>query len=104
MRARQVAAARAVWGGMLLAASRSVLRERRELAAVGTALGARHLAQAAVTLRSPHGFVARWAWTADAAHSVSMLALAGLAPRWRRLALTSAAGAATWAYAARKAR
>jgi hypothetical protein len=48
--------------------------------------------------------VARWAWTADAAHSVSMLALAGLAPRWRRLALASAAGAATWACAARKAR
>jgi hypothetical protein len=104
MRARQVAAARAVWGGVLLAASRSVFRERRELAAVGTALGARHLAQAAVTLRSPHGFVARWAWTADAAHSVSMLGLAGRSPRWRRLALTSAAGAATWAYAARKAR
>jgi hypothetical protein len=104
VRARQVAAARAVWGGVLLAASRSVFRERRELAPVTSALGARHLAQAAVTLRSPHGFVARWAWTADAAHSVSMLALAGLAPRWRRLALASAAGAATWAYAAREAR
>jgi hypothetical protein len=104
VRARQVAAARAVWGGVLLAASRSVFRERRELATVTSALGARHLAQAAVTLRSAHGFVARWAWTADAAHSVSMLALAGLAPRWRRLALASAAGAATWACAARKAR
>jgi hypothetical protein len=104
VRARQIAAARAVWGDVLLAASRSVFREQRERAAVGTALGARHLAQAAVTLRSPHSFVARWAWTVDAAHGVSMLALAGRSPRWRRFALTSAAGAATWAYAARKAR
>ncbi|GLY42798.1 hypothetical protein Amsp01_088210 [Amycolatopsis sp. NBRC 101858] len=102
MKARQVAAAHAVWGGALVATSRSVFREQREMAAVGTALGVRHVVQAAVTLAKPES--TRWMWIIDAAHGVSMLGLTAVAPRWRTFALTGAASAATWAFAARKAR
>ncbi|WP_284740310.1 hypothetical protein [Amycolatopsis sp. RTGN1] len=65
-------------------------------------LGVRHVVQAAVTLAKPQS--TRWMWTIDAAHGVSMLGLAAAAPRWRTFALTSAAGATTWAIAARTAR
>lgn len=68
-----------------------------------TLLGARHLAQSAVTLWRPSGVVARWAWTADGAHCASLLGLAALSPRWRRPALINAAVAAGWACVTRAA-
>lgn len=100
-RARRLAVARAVWSGALLTASRTVLPQHRT---VLTVLAARHLTQAVLTFRRPEGFAARWAWTADVAHGVSMLGLARLSPAWRPFALSSAASAAVWAYSARKAR
>ncbi|WP_410671510.1 hypothetical protein [Amycolatopsis sp. cmx-4-68] len=95
---RGVAAARVVWGGGVLVASRYLPVPRK----VALALGFRHLAQAAAELRRPDGVVARWGWTADAAHSASMLAWAAVSPRWRTAALANAVVAATWARAARR--
>ncbi|MGK3208066.1 hypothetical protein [Amycolatopsis sp. MEPSY49] len=94
---REIAAARMVWAGGVLIASRH-LPVPRKFAVV---LAVRHLAQGAATLRRPDGVVARWGWTADAAHSVSMLGLAAVSPRWRAAALTNAVVAAAWARAAR---
>jgi hypothetical protein len=94
---RPVAAARVVWGTGVLVASR-YLPVPRKLALV---LAARHLAQAGATLRRPDGVVARWGWTADVAHSVSMLGLAAVSRRWRAAALANAVVAAAWARAAR---
>lgn len=94
---RRVAAARVAWGGGVLVASRYLPVPRK----VVLALGIRHLAQAAAVLRRPDGVIARWGWTIDAAHSVSMLGLAAVSPRWRTAALANAAVAAGWARAAR---
>ncbi len=94
---RRVAAARAVWGGGVLVASRYLPVPRK----VALVLGLRHLAQAAATLRRPDGVVARWGWTADVAHSASMLGLAAISRRWRTAALANAVVAAAWATAAR---
>ncbi|MET8853115.1 hypothetical protein [Amycolatopsis sp. NPDC004625] len=94
---RGVAAARAVWGGGVLVVSRYLPVPRK----VGLALGARHLAQAAAVLRRPEGVVARWGWTIDVTHSLSMLGLAAVSRRWRAPALANAVVAAGWARAAR---
>ncbi|WP_043786668.1 hypothetical protein [Amycolatopsis rifamycinica] len=93
---RGVAAARAVWGTGIVAASRSLPVPRE----VALALGLRHLAQATAVLRRPDGLVARWGWTIDVAHGVSMLGLAVVSPRWRTAALANAVVAAAWARAA----
>ncbi|MEU4247953.1 hypothetical protein AB0F15_11120 [Amycolatopsis sp. NPDC026612] len=94
---RRVAAARIVWGGGVLAASRYLPVPRK----VVLALGFRHLAQGAAVLRRPDGVVARHGWTIDVAHSVSMLGLAAVSRRWRAAALANAVTAAVWARAAR---
>jgi hypothetical protein len=94
---RAIAAARALWGGGLVAVSRHLPVPRN----VVLALGIRHLAQAAATWRRPDGVVARWGWTLDVAHSVSMLGLAAVSRRWRGAALANAVVAAAWVRAAR---
>jgi hypothetical protein len=94
---RGVAVARAVWGGGILVASRSLPVPRK----VALALGIRHLAQATAVLRRPEGLLARWGWTIDLAHGVSMLGLAAVSRRWRAAALANAVVAAAWARAAR---
>lgn len=94
---RGVAVARTVWGGGLLVASRYLPVPRN----VVLALGFRHLVQGAVAMRRPDGIVARWGWTADAAHSVSMFGLAAVSRRWRVAALANAVVAAGWARAAK---
>jgi hypothetical protein len=87
------------WGAALLIDPRRVLRATGadpELAgAVGAArvLGARHLLQAAVLAARP-GPTARWAAAIDGLHVCSMLALAVVAPSYRRPALASAQVAA----------
>ncbi|NBH11575.1 short-chain dehydrogenase, partial [Amycolatopsis sp. SID8362] len=81
-----VAKARLVWGLGVLAMSRRLPIPRK----VAVVLAARHLLQAAATLRRPDGVVARWGWTADVAHGVSMLGLAAVSPRWRAAATANA--------------
>ncbi|MGW4487401.1 hypothetical protein ACWEOE_26580 [Amycolatopsis sp. NPDC004368] len=68
-----------------------------------TALGLRHLVQAAVTLRWPHSAAARRAWLVDGAHSLSMAGLAAASKRWRGPAAARAVTAAVWAIATRAA-
>ena len=94
---RGIAAARVVWGGGLVLASRFLPIPRK----VVLALGFRHLAQGAAVLRRPDGVVARHGWTIDVAHSVSMLGLTVVSRRWRAAALANAVTAAAWARAAR---
>ncbi|MEV4058377.1 hypothetical protein AB0J55_44830 [Amycolatopsis sp. NPDC049688] len=94
---RGVATARAAWGGGVLVVSRYLPVPRK----MALALGFRHLAQAAAVLRRPEGVVARWGWTIDVTHSVSMLVLAAVSRRWRAAALANAVVAAGWARAAR---
>jgi hypothetical protein len=94
--ARRVAWGRAAWGAALLTSS--VVRSRPSAATrIAGVLGARHLVQAAVTLRSPESAPARWAWLADVAHCATALAAARVSRRWRVPALTNAATAAAWA-------
>ncbi|WP_329048925.1 hypothetical protein OG738_40155 [Amycolatopsis sp. NBC_01488] len=95
--AKRIARARLVWAGGVLLGSR-VLPVPRKVALV---LAARHLVQGAAALRRPDGVVARWGWTADVAHSLSMVGLAALSRRWRAAALANAVVAAGWARAAR---
>jgi hypothetical protein len=94
---RRVALVRAGWGAGVLVASRYLPVPRK----VALVLAARHLGQAAAALRRPDGVVARWGWTADVAHSLSMLGLAAASRRWRTAALANAVAAAAWARAAR---
>jgi len=94
---RGVEVARAVWGGGVLAASGHLPVPRK----VALLLGFRHVVQAAAALRRPDGLVARWGWTADVAHSASVLGLAAVSRRWRTAALANAVVAAGWARAAR---
>jgi hypothetical protein len=94
---RRVAAARTAWGGGVLVSWRYLPIPRK----AALLLGFRHLAQAAATARRPDGVVARWGWTADVAHSVSMLGVAVVSRRWRAAALANVVVAAAWARAAR---
>lgn len=96
---------RAVWGaGLLLAPDRmlGLVGDRSpEVERLTRLLGARHVAEAA-TLVATRGTrpPPRWPVAMDAVHALSMLALAAIAPRHRRAALTSAgiaAGLVAWA-------
>ncbi|MEV4145838.1 hypothetical protein AB0J40_19350 [Amycolatopsis sp. NPDC049691] len=95
--AKRVARARLLWAGGVLFAARYLPIPRK----IAVVLAARHLVQAAAALRRPAGLVARFGWSADAAHSASMLVWAAVSRRWRAAALTNAAVAAAWARAAR---
>lgn len=96
-----VRSVRAAWGGLLLSRPATVLRVLgvHDDTAVGVArvLGARHVVQAAVTSRV--GWAAKLGPVVDLLHAASMLALAKASPEHRRAALTSAAGATTFAVA-----
>lgn len=63
-------------------------------AAVARVLGARHVLQAVVTVAAPTGRVLGAGALVDASHGSTDVALAAVAPRWRRIALADAALAA----------
>jgi hypothetical protein len=102
---RWLAAAESVAGSLLLARPHVV---GRAVAGDGTApaawllrvLGARLLAQGLALLRDPGRRMATAGAAADAAHGLSMVALAAGSPRYRRPALISAAAAVASAGAA----
>ncbi|NKQ54322.1 hypothetical protein HFP15_15660 [Amycolatopsis sp. K13G38] len=50
-----------------------------------------------LTLGYPQSAAARWGWLADAGHAGTALLAGSLSSRWRRVALSDAAIAATWA-------
>ncbi|UQU62191.1 hypothetical protein COUCH_24485 [Couchioplanes caeruleus] len=108
---RLALAGRAVYGCALLLMPDTVLRATGRpptpgAVAVARVLGARHVLQAVVTAAAPGGPVAALGAVVDTVHAAGDLAVAAVAPRWRRPALTDsviAAGlaAAGWADARR---
>ncbi|WP_431932273.1 hypothetical protein [Micromonospora sp. RP3T] len=98
---RAVLTGRVAWGTLLLLVPGALLRP------VGPAtpaarwtlrvLGARHLAQAAVTLRWPVPGVLVVGAAVDGAHALATLALAAADRRQRHAALADATVAAVWA-------
>ena len=107
---RGAAVARAGWGCVLLVATGRVLRVGGRppappaALAVARVLGARQLVQAAVTAVRPGGPVAGVSAAVDALHAATDVALAAVAPRWRRIALADTAVAAALAAAGWRAR
>jgi hypothetical protein len=101
---RQVAAVRGAWGAVLLLAPGRVGRvwhapDSWQGRAVLRVLGARHLAQAAVTRSDPSGTVAGLGIAVDVAHALSAVAYAASARHRRRAGLASALGATAFAVA-----
>jgi hypothetical protein len=88
---------RAGWGLALLAvpdrvgADLGVAEPDTRARVVARVLGARHLAQAAVTLARPTPRLLRWGGVVDLAHASTGLVLALADVRYRRAALTDAA-------------
>jgi hypothetical protein len=95
-------AARACYGAALLCAPGRALRLCTGQAAtarertVARILGARHLAQAALTMWRPRRAVLAAGAGIDACHAASMLALAAAEPRLRRAGLTDALAASAF--------
>ncbi|MFI6133803.1 hypothetical protein [Micromonospora sp. NPDC051141] len=98
---RAVLTGRVAWGTLLLLAPGALLRpvDPTTPAALGTLrlLGARHLTQAAVTLRWPEPGVFAAGAAVDSVHALATLALAAADRRQRHAALADTAVAAVWA-------
>lgn len=105
MTGRQLSMVRTAWGALLVLAPAVPLRalSGRSDPAGGPALlrllGARHLLQAAVTIAAPTAWTLRLGAVADAMHSASGLAFAGIDSTQRHAALLDASIAASWATA-----
>jgi len=102
---RRIEAVRALWGAALLISPRIVLENIHGVRAdarsitVARVLGARHVAQAALSgARPTPAILALGAWV-DTAHAATALALAAADRPRARAALTDAALAGTWAIA-----
>jgi hypothetical protein len=98
--------ARAGYGAALLLAPGPVIRlatgcrPTRRAGAVARLLGARHLAQAALTAAFPGPAAFTIGAQVDAMHAASMLLLAAVSPSARRMALTDVPPEAAFAVAA----
>lgn len=93
---RSIAALGAAWGLALAVTPKRVLNALdssivpgQPLMVGARVLGARHIGQAAALLLRPD-LAARWGAGVDGLHATSMLALAALDPKRRRLELVSA--------------
>jgi hypothetical protein len=104
-RAWVVSAVRAGWGGVLLVAPAVALRiggpgfRAPHATAIARVLGARHIAQAAVTALAPTPAVGMLGAATDALHASGNVLAAAVSPRWRRVALIDAGIAAAFAAA-----
>lgn len=102
---RALTAARVLYGVVLLGFPRTLVsdlggrREDRAVRVIARLLGVRHLVEAAVVERHHSRSWILADATVDGAHAGTMLAVAAVDRRRRRLALTNAlvAGALTWA-------
>jgi hypothetical protein len=109
MTARQLAAVRGGWGAWLLLAPSGSLRwltggrQPKGGRTLLRVLGARHVLQAAGTLKSPTAWTLRLGAVADTLHAASGLAFAAVDDQERRAGLLDAAVAATWAVASLRA-
>lgn len=85
------------WAGVLLVAPERVLALAHggpvppAAVALARVLGARHLAQGAITAATGNRAVAVAGTASDVLHIGSLLLVAALSPQWRRLALVDAA-------------
>lgn len=101
--ARLLSLARAAWGGVLLFAPGQLLRvggpgfATPRAVAVARVLGARHVAQAAVTALTPTPAVAALGAVVDGLHAGGNVVIAAASARWRRTAAIDAAIAAAFA-------
>ncbi|MHA6783264.1 hypothetical protein ACVGOW_20060 [Pseudonocardia saturnea] len=101
------AAARAVWGVVLLAvpdavfalATRHRAGEPRRARVVLRVLGARHLVQAGLVTLRPRSWVLTASASVDGVHAATCLGLAALDRRWRRPVLIDAAVATAFCLA-----
>jgi hypothetical protein len=109
-RARLLSVARAGWGGALLFVPAVALRlggpdfATARAAGIARVLGARHLAQAAVTMLAPSPAVAGLGAVVDGLHAGGNLVVSAASPHWRRAAavdagITAAFAVAGWALA-----
>ncbi len=102
-----LAVVRAGWGLALLIAPAAVTSTVHHAPpgtrtrVVARVLGARHLAQAAVTAVRPTREVLRGGAVVDVLHASSMVALAVVSGPYRRAGLTDAAGGSAFALATR---
>ena len=99
---RRLAAARAVYGAVLVVASGSIVErvtgERSSrAAAIGRVLGMRHLLQTLVLGRARSAKWLNAGAGVDVLHALSMALVAGLSEKYRRLAVIDAVVAGTWA-------
>lgn len=93
---------RAAWGVALLSVPRPLLRRmdqpvQRTSVVVLRVLGARHVAQSVLETCGPRPVVGYLGAGADGLHALTGVALAVMAPRWRRGALVDCAVAASFA-------
>jgi hypothetical protein len=100
--ARAAALLRSAWGGVLLLDARAILdsfggRPAKSSLFAARVLGGRQVVQGAVTAAAPGPAVLAGGAAVDALHSATAIALALAARRWRTVALTDAAIAATLA-------
>ncbi|MFR9780234.1 hypothetical protein ACL02O_29780 [Micromonospora sp. MS34] len=104
---RTAAVARLVWGALLIAAPRWLLRPFGSVTPVAVvtlrALGIRHLAQGGLLLWHPTPVVLTLSTVADRAHGATALALAAVDRRQRYAALADAGIAAAWSATGRPA-
>lgn len=105
---RLFGAGRTAWGLTVLCAPDRVLVAvagrvpSYDSVQVARVLGAREIAQGAVTALAPSRRVLVWGAVVDALHATSMAGLAAVSPRHRRPALASAGLAAAAALAGRR--
>ena len=99
---RAAALARSAWGGALLLDGRTMLsafgdRPTKSSLIVARVLGARQVAQGVITAAVPSPPVLVAGAVVDLLHATTVVGLALAARRWRSVALTDAAVAATLA-------
>ncbi|GAB3809255.1 hypothetical protein [Micromonospora zhanjiangensis] len=100
-RVRTMEAGRAVWGVLLIVAPGAVLRaagsaDRRVARNTMRVLGARHVAQAALSGLRPRRTTVAVGALVDALHAASDVAIAAVDPRYRRIATIDAVVTAAW--------
>ena len=98
---RCLAVFRAVYGVFLLVASGAVVetvtgKQSRTAATVGRLIGARHVIQALTLSRTRSKGWRTVGVATDVFHALSMVALAGISERYRRLAVLAAVAAGVW--------
>lgn len=99
---RRLAVGRALYGAFLLVASDTIVERvtgepSSGATAVGRVLGARHLLQALALGRTRSEKPAKAGTAVDVLHALSMVLVAGVGEKYRRIAALDAVAAGAWA-------